>query len=104
MIGKVRQASPEDLEKVVVRAQEAFKKWRMVPAPKRGEVVRQIGAAMRKYKTELGALISLEVGKIRAEAEGEVQEMIDICAFAVGSVADALRPYYAQRTSQAPNV
>lgn len=84
VIGKVRQASPEDLEKVVVRAQEAFKEWRMVPAPKRGEVVRQIGAAMRKYKTDLGALISLEVGKIRAEAEGEVQEMIDICDFAVG--------------------
>jgi aldehyde dehydrogenase (NAD+) len=84
VIGGIRQAAPEDLEKVVVAAVEAFKQWRMIPAPGRGEVVRQIGEAMRRYKQDLGALISLEMGKIRAEAEGEVQEMVDICDFAVG--------------------
>lgn len=83
-IATVRQASVQDLQKVVARAREAFKEWRMVPAPKRGEIVRRIGQAVRERKQELGALISLEVGKIRVEAEGEVQEMIDICDFAVG--------------------
>jgi len=84
VIAEVRQAGPDDLDEVVVGAAEAFKEWRMVPAPRRGEVVRQIGEAMREHKKALGALISVEVGKIRAEAEGEVQEMIDICDFAVG--------------------
>jgi len=84
VIAEVRQAGPDDLEEVVAGATEAFKEWRMVPAPRRGEVVRQIGEAMREHKKALGALISVEVGKIRAEAEGEVQEMIDICDFAVG--------------------
>jgi len=84
IIGRIRQASATDYDKVAVRAREAFKEWRMVPAPKRGEVVRQIGNAVRARKHELSTLVSLEVGKIRAEAEGEVQEMIDICDFAVG--------------------
>ena len=84
IIGRIRQASAADYDKVAVRAREAFKEWRMVPAPKRGEVVRQIGNAVRARKQELSTLVSLEVGKIRAEAEGEVQEMIDICDFAVG--------------------
>jgi len=84
IIGRVRQASAADYDKVAVRAREAFKEWRMVPAPERGEVVRQIGNAVRARKQELATLVSLEVGKIRAEAEGEVQEMIDICDFAVG--------------------
>jgi aldehyde dehydrogenase (NAD+) len=84
VIARVRQASAEDYDKVATRATEAFLEWRMVPAPKRGEIVRQIGNAVRARKKELGALMSFEVGKIRAEAEGEVQEMIDICDFAVG--------------------
>ncbi|MDY0039198.1 MAG: aldehyde dehydrogenase family protein [Desulforhabdus sp.] len=84
VIAEVRQAGPDDLKEVVAGATEAFKEWRMVPAPKRGEVVRQIGEAMREHKKALGALISVEVGKIQAEAEGEVQEMVDICDFAVG--------------------
>jgi aldehyde dehydrogenase (NAD+) len=84
IIGRVRQASGEDYDKVAARAREAFKEWCMVPAPKRGDVVRQIGNAVRVRKEELSTLMGFEVGKIRAEAEGEVQEMIDICDFAVG--------------------
>ncbi len=84
LIGRMRQASGSDYEQVAARASQAFKAWRTVPAPKRGEIVRQIGNRVRAYKKELSGLISLEVGKIRAEAEGEVQEMIDICDFAVG--------------------
>ncbi|MCC6526435.1 MAG: aldehyde dehydrogenase family protein [Polyangiaceae bacterium] len=84
VIGTVRQATPEDYERVVARAEAAFKVWRAVPAPRRGEVVRQIGDELRKLKKPLGALVTLEMGKIRAEGEGEVQEMIDICDFATG--------------------
>jgi aldehyde dehydrogenase (NAD+) len=84
VIGRVRQTSAADYEKVILRSGEAFREWRMIPAPKRGDIVRRIGNAVRARKKELGALVSLEVGKIRAEAEGEVQEMIDICDFAVG--------------------
>lgn len=83
-IGQVKQASADDYERVIAKAEEAFKIWRMVPAPKRGEVVRQIGEELRRFKKELGALVTLEMGKIRAEGEGEVQEMIDIADFAVG--------------------
>jgi len=84
IIGRVQQASGHDYDKVAARARDAFKEWCMVPAPKRGDIVRQIGNAVRLRKEELSTLVSLEVGKIRAEAEGEVQEMIDICDFAVG--------------------
>jgi len=84
VIGSVRMASADDYELVVASAQEAFKSWRRVPAPQRGEVIRQLGEEFRKHKSELGALISLEMGKIRAEGEGEVQECIDIFDFAVG--------------------
>ena len=83
-IGLVRQASEEDYESVVTAAREAFEYWRNVPAPKRGDIVRQIGERLRSRKSDLGALVSLEVGKIRAEGDGEVQEMIDICDFSVG--------------------
>jgi len=83
-IARVCKATPADYDLVVARAQEAFRCWRMVPAPARGEVVRDFGNALRARKKELGALVSLEMGKIRAEGEGEVQEMIDICDFAVG--------------------
>lgn len=76
--------SREDYEKVVAAAQEAFEEWRMVPAPKRGEIVRQIGLELRKHKEDLGRLVTYEMGKIYQEGLGEVQEMIDICDFAVG--------------------
>lgn len=84
LIGKVKQATWNDYEKVVAKAQEAFKFWRMVPAPKRGEIVRQIGEELRKYKEPLGKLVSYEMGKVYQEGLGEVQEMIDIADFAVG--------------------
>lgn len=84
VIAKVRLASREDYEAVVAHAQEAFLRWRMLPAPKRGEIVRQAGEAMRKHKDDLGALVSMEVGKIKSEGLGEVQESIDIADFAVG--------------------
>lgn len=80
----VRQADPSCYEEVARKAQEAFYRWRDVPAPGRGEVVRRIGAAFRERKKDLAALISMEMGKILPEAEGEVQELIDICDFAVG--------------------
>lgn len=68
----------------MARAQEAFKTWRMIPAPKRGEIVRQIGEELRRYKEPLGKLVSYEMGKIYKEGLGEVQEMIDIAHFTVG--------------------
>jgi aldehyde dehydrogenase (NAD+) len=83
-IATVVQAVEADYEQVVTEAQRAFRKWRMVPGPKRGEFVRDLGLALREYKKPLGALVSLEMGKIRAEGEGEVQEMIDMADFAVG--------------------
>jgi len=79
LLGRVRQASPADYERTAAAAQRAFLAWRDVPAPKRGEVVRQLGVALRELKAPLGRLVSLEAGKILAEGEGEVQEMIDIC-------------------------
>ena len=84
LLGSVKNASLEDYEDIIVKAQEAFKTWRDVPAPKRGEIVRQIGLALREAKEDLGLLVSLEMGKIYQEGLGEVQEMIDICDFAVG--------------------
>ena len=83
-IASVYQASEEDYENIVAKAQEAFKYWRTVPAPKRGEIVRQIGDKLREYKEPLGTLVSYEMGKSLQEGWGEVQEMIDICDFAVG--------------------
>jgi aldehyde dehydrogenase (NAD+) len=80
----VRTASVADYDRVVDRAAAAFRTWRMTPAPGRGEVVRQIGTALRARKSDLGLLVTLETGKIRSEGEGEVQEMIDMCDFAVG--------------------
>ncbi len=84
LIAKVYQASEADYNHVVNTAQEAFKYWRMVPAPKRGEIVRQIGLKLREFKEPLGTLVSYEMGKSLQEGWGEVQEMIDICDFAVG--------------------
>ncbi|WP_321375820.1 aldehyde dehydrogenase family protein [uncultured Draconibacterium sp.] len=84
LIATVHQATAADYHEVVEKAKDAFKVWRMVPAPKRGEIVRQIGLELRKYKEPLGKLVSYEMGKIYQEGLGEVQEMIDICDFAVG--------------------
>ncbi|HAW57831.1 MAG TPA: aldehyde dehydrogenase family protein, partial [Bacteroidales bacterium] len=84
VIGKVRNATLEDYEMLIKKAQAAFKEWRLVPAPKRGEIVRQIGIALRENKADLGKLVTLEMGKIYQEGMGEVQEMIDMCDFAVG--------------------
>lgn len=84
LIAAVSTANKEDYDQVVTKAQEAFEQWRLWPAPKRGEVVRQIGQALRAYKEELGKLVSYEMGKSLQEGMGEVQEMIDICDFAVG--------------------
>jgi L-aminoadipate-semialdehyde dehydrogenase len=83
-IATVKQVTEEEYDRLVDRAHEAFLSWRRVPAPKRGDIVRQLGNALREKKAELGALVTLEMGKIGAEGEGEVQEMIDICDFAVG--------------------
>lgn len=83
-IAAVRLADKKHYETVIKTAQEAFKVWRTVPAPKRGEIVRQIGEQLRAYKEPLGKLVSYEMGKILQEGLGEVQEMIDICDFAVG--------------------
>ena len=84
VIGRIRQADADDYEHVAEAAEKAFLKWRTVPAPKRGQFIRALGDALRENKKDLGALVSLEMGKIRPEGEGEVQEMIDICDFAVG--------------------
>jgi len=83
-IAKVKMATPADYNTAVDAAQEAFKTWRTVPAPKRGDIVRQIGDALREHKNDLGWLVSYEMGKSLQEGRGEVQEMIDICDFAVG--------------------
>ncbi|HRB72585.1 MAG: aldehyde dehydrogenase family protein [Flavobacterium sp.] len=84
LIGKVKSSTKEDYESAMKTAEEAFKEWRLIPAPKRGEIVRQMGEALRKYKEPLGKLVSYEMGKSLQEGLGEVQEMIDICDFAVG--------------------
>ncbi len=84
VIGEAEIINEEDYEKVVAKARSAFKEWRLLPAPQRGEIIRQYGIALRKYKQQLGTLVSLECGKILQEGLGEVQEMIDICDFAVG--------------------
>src|SRR6516225_1786451 len=83
-LAKVMRAGPADYECVLAQAQDAFLDWRMVPAPKRGEIVRQIASELRAHKADLGALVSVEMGKILPEGLGEVQEMIDIADFAVG--------------------
>ncbi len=84
LIAKVKASTKEDYNKVIVAAEEAFKTWRIMPAPQRGEIVRQFGEKLRQYKEPLGKLVSYEMGKSLQEGYGEVQEMIDICDFAVG--------------------
>ncbi|MDJ0760364.1 MAG: aldehyde dehydrogenase family protein [Woeseiaceae bacterium] len=84
LIARVQSTSESDYEKVLQAATEASVEWRKVPAPVRGEAVRRLGDELRKHKDALGSLVTLEMGKIKAEGDGEVQEMIDICDFAVG--------------------
>lgn len=84
LIASVKASTQEDYQAAMAKAEEAFKAWRLVPAPKRGEIVRQMGDELRKFKEPLGQLVSYEMGKSLQEGLGEVQEMIDICDFAVG--------------------
>jgi aldehyde dehydrogenase (NAD+) len=84
LIASVNSATEADYEAVILKAQEAFLEWRLMPAPKRGEIVRQLAEKIREYKEPLGKLVSYEMGKSLQEGLGEVQEMIDICDFAVG--------------------
>src|SRR3974377_661322 len=84
LIAYFRNTSPKGLSAVTGRAAEAFNAWRKVPAPRRGEFVRVLAEELRAAKDDLGRLVTLETGKILSEGRGEVQEMIDICDFAVG--------------------
>lgn len=84
LIAKVQRANAQDYERVIQTAHKTFLEWRKVPAPKRGELIRQMGEILRKNKDALGSLVSLEMGKSKQEGDGEVQEMIDMADFAVG--------------------
>jgi aldehyde dehydrogenase (NAD+) len=84
LLGSVASTTPDQYQEVMASSLETFDRWRMLPAPKRGEYVRLLGDALRHRRAALGALVSLEMGKILPEGVGEVQEMIDICDFAVG--------------------
>ena len=84
LIASVYQCSTDDYNNVIKKSSDAFQEWRQVPAPERGQLVRKMGDALRDYKDSLGSLVSMEMGKIKAEGDGEVQEMIDIADFAVG--------------------
>jgi len=99
-IASVYQASEEDYQNIMKKAVEAFKVWRKIPAPKRGEIVRQIGNKLREYKEPLGRLVSYEMGKSLQEGWGEVQEMIDISDYAVGQSRE-MHGYtmYSERTN-----
>ena len=83
-LGRVPLATEQDYEHAVALAARTFERWRMVPAPQRGEIVREIGEELRAAKPLLGQLVTLEAGKILAEGQGEVQEMIDVAGFAAG--------------------
>src|SRR5688572_10857096 len=87
-IARVRDTPPAAVSQAIGRAAEAFPAWRAVPAPRRGELVRRLGEALRQHKEQLGRLVTIENGKILQEGFGEVQEMIDICDFAVGLSRD----------------
>ena len=104
LIGSVLTTSPASYDLVLETATEAFQTWRKVPAPKRGEIVRQFGEALRIHKQPLGKLVSYEMGKSLQEGLGEVQEMIDICDFAVGLSRQLYGLYHAQRKACTPHV
>jgi aldehyde dehydrogenase (NAD+) len=100
VIARVQASTPAHYEKVLASAVAASRAWRAVPAPKRGEAVRLLGEELRRHKSALGSLVSLEMGKIKAEGDGEVQEMIDIADFAVGQ---SRMLYGLQMHSERPN-
>src|ERR1035437_9757291 len=83
-IGQIAFDTPKTLDAKITRAHDAFLKWRTVPAPRRGELIRLLGEVLREHKEDLGKLVTIECGKILTEGLGEVQEMIDICDFATG--------------------
>ena len=99
-----RGPRPRDYEWVIETARKAFIQWRKTPAPHRGEIVRQIGLKLREYKEALGRLVTIEMGKSLQEGWGEVQEMIDIADYAVGTIQAALRFYHALGKGQPPAV
>ena len=84
VLAHVRTATPDDVKRAVAAAHDAFARWRAVPGPQRGDIVRRLGDGFRKRKEDLAHIVSLENGKILTEARGEVQEVIDICDLAVG--------------------
>lgn len=84
VIASVKNSNNDEYEQIISNAQDAFKEWKKIPAPVRGDAVRRIGEALREHKDALGSLVSLEMGKIKAEGDGEVQEMIDMADLAVG--------------------
>src|SRR5207248_6693188 len=95
-IASLRPHSREDLDGMIAAAERAFLRWRTVPPPRRGELVRLFAEELRQHKAALGRLVSIEAGKILEEGEGEVQEMTDICDFAVG----LSRPLYGKAISR----
>ncbi len=102
-IGDVQETSPDAAHQAIADAHAAFLEWRNVPAPRRGELVRLLGEELRAHKAELGRLVSIEAGKIVSEGLGEVQEMIDICDFAVGPFAPTVRPHHRHRARRPPD-
>ncbi len=90
----VAHTTPEQADQTIADAAQAFSAWRSTPAPVRGALVARLGELLTEHKNDLATLVTLEVGKITSEALGEVQEMIDVCQFAVGPVASALRPHH----------
>ena len=103
-LGRVRLASADDYERTIAKSIEVFHRWRMFPAPKRGQIVREIGDELRRSKDDLGTLVTLEMGKILAEGKGEVQEMIDIADFAVGLSRQLYGLDHRERASRASHV
>ena len=102
-LARVHAHTGAEVREIVGAAQEAFAEWRTVPAPVRGALVRELGELLREHKDDLGALVSIEAGKIRSEGLGEVQEMIDICDLAVGLVPATVRPDDRIRASRSPD-
>ncbi len=100
VIARIRQANSDEAAAAIKTAHQAHLEWRMVPAPKRGELVRIFGEELRANLPALGRLVTLETGKILSEGRGEVQEMIDICGFATGLSRQLSRPYPSIRASR----
>ena len=104
VIARVAMGDDKTYAAVIEGAHEAFETWRQVPAPKRGDIIRQIGNQLRTHKDQLGSLVALEMGKSKQEGDAEVQEMIDIADFCRWSIKDAIRQYHALRATTASHV